>query len=108
MKERPDEGPKSEVKPLRHLTNYPDIPAPKVLRDWVDSNGRYFVLQERIQGQTLEQAWPLLSEFEKVTIADQVVGVREQLRQITSESNYIGVYAECRSGPLLSWFTFLA
>ena len=53
MKERPDEG----LATLKHLAaTYPDIPAPKVLRDWVDSDGRYFVLQGRVHGQTLEQA----------------------------------------------------
>jgi hypothetical protein len=86
MKERPDEGPKTEVNTLNHLANYPDIPAPKVLRDWVDGNRRYFVLQERIQGQTLEQAWPSLSESQKMAIADQVIEVRNQLRSITSIS----------------------
>lgn len=86
MKERPDEGPKNEVKTLQHLERYPEIPVPKILRDWVDSDGRYFVLQERIQGQTLEQAWPSLSESQKLAIADQVIGVLSQLRQITSKS----------------------
>ncbi|KAJ5950218.1 uncharacterized protein N7479_008631 [Penicillium vulpinum] len=38
MKERPDEGPKSEVNTMNQLANYPDIPTPKVLRDWVDGN----------------------------------------------------------------------
>lgn len=54
LKERPDEGPKLEVKTLNHLATYANIPTPKILRDWVDGDGRYFVLQERIQGQTLE------------------------------------------------------
>lgn len=71
---------------LSHLTKYPDIPTPKVLRDWVDSDGRYFVLLERIQGQTLEQAWPTLSESQKTSLADQVVNIREKLRSITSTS----------------------
>lgn len=44
LKERPDEGPKTEVITLNHLTAYSNIRVPKVLRDWVDSNGRYFVL----------------------------------------------------------------
>lgn len=86
LKERPDEGPKTEVKTLNHLATYPNIPVPKVLRDWVLGNGRYFVLQERIQGQTPEQAWPSLSESQKTAIADQVIGVRKQLRALTSKS----------------------
>ncbi|KAB8254095.1 kinase-like domain-containing protein [Aspergillus pseudonomiae] len=77
---------KKEVKTLDHILKYPDIPAPKLIRDWVDSDGRYFVLQERIKGKTLEQAWPTLSESQKTAIADQVVQVRKKLRSLTSES----------------------
>ena len=87
LKDRPDEGSKAkiEAKTLDFLakattaTNI-NIPAPKQIRDWVDQDGRYFTLTERIQGQTLEQAWPSLSEAQKISIADQVVQVRKQLR----------------------------
>ncbi|KAL2846607.1 kinase-like domain-containing protein [Aspergillus pseudoustus] len=102
LKERPDEGPKNETKTLHFLANYPDIPAPKVLHEWVDSNNRYFVLQERIHGQTLEEAWPLLSEFQKVAIADQVVGVRNQLRSVTSTSIQCVDQSPCYPGLLFS------
>ncbi|GIK02018.1 hypothetical protein Aspvir_006061 [Aspergillus viridinutans] len=88
LKERPDEGPRTEVKTLEYLVSNPNvnIPAPRVLRDWVDGNGRYFVLLERMHGQTLEQAWPSLSKSQKTAIADQVVEVRKQLRSLTSEA----------------------
>ncbi|CAG8159700.1 unnamed protein product [Penicillium salamii] len=86
LKERPDEGPKTEVITLNYLTSHSNIPVPKILRDWVDGDGRYFVLQERIQGQTLEQAWSSLSKEQKVNIADDVVRVREQLRSFKSTS----------------------
>ena len=88
LKDRPDEGAKAriEAKTLEFLaeataanTNI-NIPSPKLIRDWVDRDGRYFTLTERIHGQTLEQAWPLLSESQKISIADQVVQVRKQLR----------------------------
>lgn len=102
MKERPDEGPKTEVNTLNHLAAYPDIPAPKVLHNWVDNNGRYFVLQRRIQGQTLEQAWPSLSESQKTAIADQVVEVRNELRSITSTSIQSVDQASCYPGLLFS------
>ena len=85
MRERADEGPKTEVTTLKHLeTAYPDIPALKDLRDWVDSDGRYFMLQGRVYGQTLEQTWSSLSESQKRDIADQVAEVRKKLRSITS------------------------
>lgn len=50
---------------MRHLATHSDIPVPKVLCDWVDHDGRYFVLNERIDGQTLEETWPSLSEPHK-------------------------------------------
>lgn len=56
LKERPDERPKNEVITPSDLAVHPYIPVPKILRDWVDSNGRYLVLQERIQSQALKQA----------------------------------------------------
>jgi hypothetical protein len=88
LKERPDEGPKTEDTTLAYLASIPNvnIPAPKVLRDWVDANARYFVLLERMHGQTLEQAWPSLSESRKMAIADQVIEVHKKLRSLTSES----------------------
>ncbi|KAJ5101307.1 hypothetical protein NUU61_003529 [Penicillium alfredii] len=52
----------------------------------VDRDGRYFVLNERIDSQTLEEAWTSLSEPQKIDIADQVVKVRKQLRSVSSTS----------------------
>lgn len=102
LKDRPDEGPKAkkEVKTLNYLTTYTGIPVPRVLRDWVDRDGRYFVLNERIGGQTLEEAWPSLSEPQKVAIADQVVQVRKQLRSITSTSIQCVDQSPCYPGLL--------
>ncbi|KAJ6024297.1 hypothetical protein N7540_005094 [Penicillium herquei] len=86
LKDRPDEGPKTEVTTLKFLTNYPKIPVPKVLRDWVDSDGRYFVLTERMKGQTLEKVWSSLSETQKISITDEVIAIRRNLRSITSDA----------------------
>ncbi|KAL3475914.1 kinase-like domain-containing protein [Aspergillus californicus] len=103
MKDHPDGGPKTEVKTLNYLANYPSIPVPKILYDWVDNNGRYFVLQKRIQGQTLEQAWPSLTEPQKSAIADQVVEeVRNQLRSLTSTSIQCVDQSPCYPGLLFS------
>ncbi|KAL2825231.1 kinase-like protein [Aspergillus pseudoustus] len=86
LKERPDDGSRNEADVLRYLEAQPDIPAPKLLRDWADSDGRYFMLVERLRGQTLEQAWPSLSEEQKADIADHVVAVRKALRNITASA----------------------
>ncbi|OOF99121.1 hypothetical protein ASPCADRAFT_513206 [Aspergillus carbonarius ITEM 5010] len=102
LKERPDEGPKAEVDTLRKLATYEDIPAPKLLRDWVDRDGRYFVLVECMDGQTLEKVWPSLSESQKLVIADQVVQVRNQLRKLTSPS--IQGVDQCPCSPALLFF----
>lgn len=87
LKDRPDEGRKAKIEArtldfLAKSTAGTDIhiPVPKQLRDWVDSDGRYLTMTERIHGQTLEEAWPALSESQRISIADQVVQVRKQLR----------------------------
>ncbi|KAJ5577057.1 hypothetical protein N7535_003983 [Penicillium sp. DV-2018c] len=85
LKDRPDEGPKAKI---------------EVLHDWVDREGRYFVLNERIDGQTLEEAWPSLSVDQKIDIADQVVKIRKQLRSITSASIQCIDQSPCYPGLL--------
>jgi aminoglycoside phosphotransferase (APT) family kinase protein len=111
LKDRPDEGAKAriEAKTLEFLaeatatdTNI-NIPTPKLIRDWVDRDGRYFTLTERIPGQTLEQAWPSLSESQKISIADQVAQVRKQLR-----SNFISTTIQSvDQGPCYPGLLFL-
>ncbi|CAI7635368.1 unnamed protein product [Penicillium manginii] len=98
LKDRPDEGPKAkiEVKTLDYLASNTDIPIPKVLRDWVDRDGRYFVLNERISGQTLEEAWTSLSETQKIDFADEVV----KLRSVTSASIQCVDQSPCYPGLL--------
>lgn len=85
---------------MNYLATYTDIPVPKVLRDWVDRDGRYFVLTERIGSQTLEEAWPSLSVFQKTDITDQVVQVRKQLRSVTSASIQCIDQSPCYPGLL--------
>ena len=80
-------GQENEVAAVNLLTSSPYIfPVPKILRQWVDDNGRCFLLQEKIKGQKLEDAWPSLSKAQKENIADGVVGVRKQLRMLNSTS----------------------
>ncbi|KAB8270316.1 kinase-like protein [Aspergillus minisclerotigenes] len=81
-----DEGPKIEVQTLNQLTAHKDIPVPKVLYEWVGHDQRYFILEERVDGQTLEEAWPSLSASQKAHIADEVAEIRNQLKYITSPS----------------------
>lgn len=104
LKERPNQGPKSEVKALQLLAAHPNIPAPEVIFDWVDRNERYFMLQKRIEGETLEKVWPSLSGDQKVTIASQVTGICKHLQSITSSSIESVDRSAC--SPTLLFFDF--
>ncbi len=56
---------KIEAKTLKYLAIHTKIPVPNVLQDRVDRAGWYFVMNERIDGQTLEEALPCVSEHQK-------------------------------------------
>ncbi|PYI33816.1 kinase-like protein [Aspergillus indologenus CBS 114.80] len=85
LKEYPsDDALCTEGAVMRVLAQDPEIPAPRVLHEWVDSNGRYFILEERLRGETLQDAWPRLSQPQKRAIAAQVGQVRQRLRRLTS------------------------
>ncbi|KAL4903877.1 kinase-like domain-containing protein [Aspergillus multicolor] len=73
LKDRPDESPKAkiEVITLNYLATDTTIPVPKVLRDWVDHDGRGMAFFDPIP---------------KISIADQVVQIRTQLRSLTASS----------------------
>lgn len=59
LKEYPsDDALCTEGAVMRVLAQDPEIPAPRVLHEWIDSNRRYFILQERMRGETLQDAWP--------------------------------------------------
>lgn len=103
LKDRPDDGPiaRIELKTLNLLATRTNIPIPNILRDWVDRDGRHFIMIERIDGQTLEEAWPSLSESQRVAIADQVVQMRKQLRSsVTSTSIQCVDQSPCYPGLL--------
>ncbi|OJK03593.1 hypothetical protein ASPACDRAFT_39209 [Aspergillus aculeatus ATCC 16872] len=85
LKEYPsDDALCTEGAVMRVLAQDPKIPAPRVLHEWIDSNRRYFILQERMRGETLQDAWPRLFQTQKKAIAAQVGQVRQRLRRLTS------------------------
>jgi aminoglycoside phosphotransferase (APT) family kinase protein len=104
LKERPDDGPKDEAKTLKLLASYTNIPAPELVCDWVDRNRRYFVLQKRMDGETLEDVWPILSHNQRVAIADQVAGICKHLHSITSSR--IQSVDQTACSPALLFFDF--
>ncbi|KAJ6189814.1 kinase-like protein [Penicillium mononematosum] len=101
LKDRPNGPPKTEVKTIEYLAHHTEIPVPTVLREWVDNENRYMILMERVKRQTLEDAWPTLSQDEKETIADQVAAALGQLRSFESAS-----MQDIDQGPIYSGWLF--
>ncbi|KAI1414466.1 kinase-like domain-containing protein [Hypoxylon sp. FL1857] len=100
LKDTPASSPTYEAANLRFLKENSDIPIPTVIHDWIDS-GRYFIMTSRIEGITLEQAWPSLSEDGKNRIARQAGEQLEKLRKLTSP-RIEGVDGKPFSEPSLS------
>lgn len=84
LKERPAKLPMDEGANLKFLKENTTIPVPKILNEWVDSDGRYFILMERIKGKTLEETWPTMSTADKERIAGQTAEYLLQLRKLQS------------------------
>ncbi|OTA91503.1 hypothetical protein M434DRAFT_22391 [Hypoxylon sp. CO27-5] len=68
---------------LRFLKGKVNIPIPDIMQEWIDGS-RYFSITSRIEGTTLEQAWPTLSWVDKTRIAKQVADNLEEMRGLTS------------------------
>ncbi|KAF8243764.1 kinase-like protein [Wilcoxina mikolae CBS 423.85] len=71
LKERPATSPMTEGKILTFLKQHTTIPVPTVYHEWIATNGKYFILLERMPGQTLEAAWPTLENEEKRKIVEK-------------------------------------
>lgn len=83
LKEQPNVlPPKTEVSNVEFVKQHTAIPVPSVLKEWVDDSNRYFVLMDRIKGQTLEEAWSTLSGPQRGHIAEQVAEYMNQLRHL--------------------------
>lgn len=85
------------TEPATHafLERATSIPIPKIKMFWegeeeevfrkgVGEGERFRIIEERIQGETLEQAWETLSETDREDIAQQTADYLKQLRGLTS------------------------
>lgn len=61
------------------------IPIPKILAFWEEPGARCITIEERARGETLDKAWPRLSEAERDDIAQQTADLLKQLRGIQSD-----------------------
>ncbi|KAK3945943.1 hypothetical protein QBC46DRAFT_370384 [Diplogelasinospora grovesii] len=73
----------------RHMKD--EVPTPELF-GWRRDGGETFIYMQLIRGDTLEEAWPSLSEEERRTICEQLRGYVEAWRELRQESEpyYIG------------------
>ncbi|KAI0099546.1 kinase-like protein [Hypoxylon sp. NC0597] len=83
LKERLTFPPSHEGANLRFLRENTNLPIPNIIHEWTEGS-RYFNITSRIEGTTLEQAWPSLSGEDKTRIARQVAKYLEEMRRLTS------------------------
>ncbi|KAI1370434.1 kinase-like protein [Hypoxylon crocopeplum] len=83
LKERKSFPPSHEVDNLRFLKEKTNLPIPYVSEEWTEDD-KYFTITSRIEGETLENAWPSLSKEDRERIARQVANHIEEMRSLTS------------------------
>ncbi|KIH93618.1 hypothetical protein SPBR_04396 [Sporothrix brasiliensis 5110] len=81
------EGVETEASTLRYVQkHFPSIPTPEIIYDWVDKRtARSFLVLRPAEGQTLQQAWPVLSVPQRQRIAAEVAGICATLTAQTSD-----------------------
>jgi aminoglycoside phosphotransferase (APT) family kinase protein len=102
LKERPLDPPTFEVLNTRFLHAHTNIPIPSIAKDWVDKDGRQFLMVDRVEGEDLQAAWPKLSQDEKERIARQTADFLQQLRDLQSAK-----MASIGEAPLYAGWLFL-
>jgi len=102
LKERPADPPTYEAANTQFLQAHTSIPIPKIAKDWVDKDGRQFLMVDRVEGENLQSAWPMLSQDAKIRIAGQTANFLQQLRSLQS-----GKMASLGEAPLYSGWLFL-
>ena len=84
LKERSIKPPNFEAPNIWFLAERTSIPIPKIVEEWQDDNGSYFLLTKRIQGRPLNEIWPTMSGLDKERVAKQAAEYIIQLRQLHS------------------------
>ncbi|KAJ5939169.1 phosphotransferase enzyme family protein [Penicillium verhagenii] len=84
---------------IREKTN---IPVPRVYALYSNSRGQSVIAMEYIAGQTLEAAWPLLSELEKDDILCELRGYCDTMRALPSPK-YFGSVGKKKLLSTIFW-----
>ncbi|KAF3018230.1 hypothetical protein E8E14_013107 [Neopestalotiopsis sp. 37M] len=74
-------GCKVEVDNVTMVQTHTNMPAPAVVRSWRDGD-RFFTLQKRVQGETLEAALPKLTEEDLTRIGEDLSQHLSRMRRI--------------------------
>lgn len=85
LKDRERDPPNYEPQNTRFLQTCTTIPVPSTLTEWYEPDNVHMQITRRIEGITLDKAWPSLSETEKHGIAKQTSDYLTQLRTLHSD-----------------------
>ncbi|KAL1845356.1 hypothetical protein VTK73DRAFT_625 [Phialemonium thermophilum] len=81
------DGIETEAETLGFVRKTFDVLVPEVLYEWIDRKAsRSFLLKKRVEGTTLQQAWPSLSHHQRRDMAEQVARYCETLAEVTFDS----------------------
>lgn len=84
LKERSADPPNFEAANIEFLESRTSIPIPKVVEEWEENDGTYFIITRRIPSQPLDQVWSSLSLEYRERVAKQTAEYLMQLREIRS------------------------
>lgn len=70
LKDRKSQPPDYDSQNTQFLQHFTTIPVPQTVLEWDEPNGRYLRIVKRLDGITLEEAWPKLSETEVSKLLD--------------------------------------
>ncbi|KAI1881697.1 hypothetical protein JX265_000523 [Neoarthrinium moseri] len=101
MKDRPFEADNIEADNMRFFKLNTTIPVPTVFHDWKEEDGRYILLQEKIEGLPLQEVWNDLTLEDHERIAKQAARHIFELRSVTSDKLQNAKGAGCRNNGLV-------
>ncbi|KNG86672.1 hypothetical protein ANOM_005665 [Aspergillus nomiae NRRL 13137] len=101
LKERTTEPPNFESTNLQFLAERTSMPVPKLVKEWQEDDGTYFLLSKRIPGRPLSEIWATMSGADKERVAKQTAEYLMQLRGLHS-----ALMESLGGQPLYSAFLF--
>jgi len=80
------EGMELESKTIEFVrAQAPEVPVPQVIHTWIDHSwNRTFLILRRVEGQTLDEAWPRLTSDQRMEIANKIAAYCCKLASIST------------------------